>query len=489
LGLKDKEFERKWRGAVRDGFFQMSLADKRDVTLQKAWLAKVGAAWPKDPALKQRSSGDEDVEVVFRPDPNIFDGSFANNGWLQEVPRPVTKLAWDNAALISPAMAHKLGIENETVVAINLGGRSLEIPVWIVPGQAAQTVTLHLGFGRTMAGHVGNGIGTNVYPLRTSANLWSASGAEIKATARTKPLATTQSHHSMEGRDLVRHADLTSYREQPDFAQHEGGEEGHEVDDKLSMFPDHSYEGHHAWGMTIDLAKCTGCNACVLACQSENNIAVVGKDQVRRGREMQWIRIDRYYEGGLDNPSTLHQPVACMHCEKAPCELVCPVNATVHSSEGLNEMVYNRCVGTRYCANNCPYKVRRFNFYLYQDWETETLKMQRNPDVTVRSRGVMEKCSYCVQRINKSRIAARRKDQRIVDGDVVTACQGACPSNAIIFGDINEKGSKVAESKKDSRNYGLLSKLGIAPRTTYLASVTNPNPKLSKASSSGEAVG
>jgi Fe-S-cluster-containing dehydrogenase component len=286
-------------------------------------------------------------------------------------------------------------------------------------------------------------------------------------------LACTQDHQSMENRPLVLRATESEYRKDPHFAHREIEEPSREE----SMFPSFSYPGH-AWGMAIDLATCIACNACVAACVAENNIPVVGKEQVAKGREMHWIRVDRYFAGGLDTPQILHMPVPCMHCENAPCEVVCPVNATVHSSEGLNDMVYNRCVGTRYCSNNCPYKVRRFNYFLFNDWTTETLKMARNPDVTVRSRGVMEKCTYCVQRIEQTRIAAANQDRPIRDGEIQTACQQACPTEAIVFGDINDPASRVARMKADPRNYGILTELNTRPRTTYLAGLVNPNPEL-----------
>jgi molybdopterin-containing oxidoreductase family iron-sulfur binding subunit len=304
---------------------------------------------------------------------------------------------------------------------------------------------------------------------------------EIRKTGKTYPLACTQDQHSMEGRHLIRSASLGEYRKDPEFARHL--EETPPPD--LSLFRSHPYDGY-AWGMTIDLSACTGCGVCELACQAENNIAVVGKDQVNRGRQMHWVRIDRYYKGSLDDPETVHQPVPCMQCENAPCEVVCPVGATVHSDEGLNEMTYNRCVGTRYCSNNCPYKVRRFNFFLYSDWQTPSLQPLRNPDVTVRSRGVMEKCTYCVQRINAARIEARKEDRKIRDGEITTACQQACPSEAIVFGDINDPESRVSKWKADPRNYALLGDLNTRPRTTYLAQVRNPNPELETGASAGE---
>jgi molybdopterin-containing oxidoreductase family iron-sulfur binding subunit len=354
-------------------------------------------------------------------------------------------------------------------VTLTVGELSVDGPIWILPGMPANTVSVQLGYGRARAGHVGTAVGFDAGRLRTTKAMWSASGASLRKTGAFLSLVTTQTHYSLEGRDLFRTADLASFKEHPEGHYHE-----HPT---ASMYPNWKYEGY-AWGMAIDLAACIGCNACTIACVAENNIAVVGKEQCARGREMHWIRIDRYFEGDLDNPVLHNQPVPCMQCEKAPCEVVCPVNATNHSAEGLNDMVYNRCVGTRYCANNCPYKVRRFNFLLYTDWDTESVKMQRNPDVTVRSRGVMEKCTYCVQRINLTRNQARREGRGLKDGEVVTACQQACPADAIVFGDINDKASKVSKAKSGPRNYAMLAELGTRPRTTYLSDVTNPNPEI-----------
>jgi molybdopterin-containing oxidoreductase family iron-sulfur binding subunit len=351
-----------------------------------------------------------------------------------------------------------------------------------VPGHPDDVVTLHLGYGRKRAGRVGSGIGANAYALRTSGAPWFGGGLELARTGERYTLACTQDHWTIEqatqveARHLIRTADREEYERDPHFASHRA----HTPARDLTLYPDHKYEGH-AWGMTIDLNSCVGCNACVVACQSENNIPVVGKEQVARGREMQWIRVDRYYEGGLDDPQAHHQPVPCMHCENAPCEVVCPVAATTHSDEGLNDMVYNRCVGTRYCSNNCPYKVRRFNFFLYQDWETPSLKLMRNPDVTVRSRGVMEKCTYCVQRINQARIDAKNEGREIRDGEIQSACQQACPAEAIVFGDLNDPSSRVSKLKAGPRNYGILEDLNTRPRTTYLASVRNPNPEMPRA--------
>jgi molybdopterin-containing oxidoreductase family iron-sulfur binding subunit len=457
----DADFEHWWRKSVHDGVVPNTAAAPRRVSLLAEWPQLVGQGAPAP----------ESIEVVFRPDASAFDGRFANNGWLQELPRPTTRLAWDNAALIAPATAERLGVANGDVVELDQGTFAVRGPAWIVPGHAADSVTVHLGYGRKSAGSVGNGAGFNAYAVRTSAAPWFAARFNVRKTGEWQELVTTQDHSSMEGRRVVRRATLDEFRADPNFARDH--EEGHDK----SLFPPHPYEGY-AWGMSIDLGSCIGCNACVIACQAENNIPVVGKAQVAKGREMHWIRVDRYFEGDLDNPAIDHQPVPCMQCENAPCEQVCPVHATVHSDEGLNDMVYNRCVGTRYCSNNCPYKVRRFNFMLWADWRSEPLKMLRNPDVSVRSRGVMEKCTYCVQRINYARIRAKREDREIRDGEIVTACQAVCPAEAIVFGDVNDPKSRVSSLKADSRNYSLLGELGTKPRTTYLASVRNPNPDI-----------
>jgi MoCo/4Fe-4S cofactor protein with predicted Tat translocation signal len=457
------DFEAWFRKALHDGFVPGTQSPVRPVS------ARVGA-WAR---TRTPATPAQELEVVFRLDPAILDGRYANSGWLQELPRPITKLTWDNAALVAPRTAARLRLENSELVTLRCSGREVEAPIWIVPGQADGAVTVHLGHGRRRAGRVGDGVGFDAYALRTTERLWFGSGLTIAKTGRKQSLACTQDHWGMEGRDLLRSATLDEYRAHPHFAH----ERAHEPDPKLSVYPPVAYAGH-AWGMVIDLNACVGCNACVVACQAENNIPVVGKDQVARGREMHWIRIDRYFEGGLDDPSLHHQPVLCMHCENAPCEVVCPVAATVHSDEGLNDMVYNRCVGTKYCSNNCPYKVRRFNFHLYQDWTTESLKLQRNPDVTVRSRGVMEKCTFCVQRINHARIEASNAGRAMRDGDVATACEAACPARAITFGDLNDSGSRVAALKREPRNYSLLGELNTRPRLTYLASVKNKNPEL-----------
>jgi molybdopterin-containing oxidoreductase family iron-sulfur binding subunit len=346
---------------------------------------------------------------------------------------------------------------------------------------------MHLGYGRRRAGKVGTGVGFNAYALRSSENPWFGGGLQIRKTGEWYKFATTQFHHNIDAgegtedegsvaafqRDLVRVATLEEFLKNPDFAK----DHAERSSEALSLFPDFP-KAQYGWGMAIDLNRCTGCNACVVACQAENNIPVVGKEQVIAGREMHWIRVDTYFRGGLGNPEAYHEPVPCMQCEKAPCELVCPVGATVHSPEGLNEMVYNRCVGTRYCSNNCPYKVRRFNFFLYQDWTTPSLKLLRNPIVTVRSRGVMEKCTYCVQRINAAKIESEKQDRSIRDGEILTACQQVCPTQAIVFGNINDPNSRVSRLKAESRNYSLLAQLNTRPRTTYLAKLRNPNPEI-----------
>ena len=412
----------------------------------------------------------DELEVVFRPDPSVWDGSYANNGWLQELPKPATQLTWSNAALISPQLARERELANGDVVVLEHAGRQVRAPVWITPGQAARSVTIHLGYGRTCAGRVGDGLGFNAYLLRTSQQAWAAQGLSLRKTGAQVQLASTQQHFAMEGREPVRSVALSELEANPHAVQR---------GDKTpaSLYPDPA-QGEYAWGMTIDLNACIGCKGCTIACQAENNIPVVGAEQVLREREMHWIRVDRYYSGAAENPSTHHQPVPCMHCEHAPCELVCPVGATVHDAEGLNLQVYNRCIGTRFCSNNCPYKVRRFNFLQFSDLDTETLKAQRNPEVSVRNRGVMEKCTYCIQRIENAHIAADREQRRIGDGEVVTACQAACPTQAITFGDLRDPNSTVSRANASPRRYDLLEELNTRPRTSYLAEVRNRHPLL-----------
>ena len=422
--------------------------------------------------IGQAGAAIEGIEVNFRRDPTIYDGRFANNGWLQELPKPMTKLTWDNAALIAPATAEAHELANGDIIAIQHDGRAHEVPVWIMPGHAKDAITLTVGYGRDTAGRIGNGAGFNTYELRgSSAPFFGA--ATIRKTGDDYELAGTQDHWSIEHTNILRSATLEEFKANPAFVK--TMEHGVPKDGRISLYADSEYRGQQ-WGMAIDLNTCTGCGACVIACVAENNIPVVGKEQVKRNREMHWLRIDRYFAGNADTPDTYFQPMPCQQCENAPCEVVCPVSATVHSAEGLNDMVYNRCVGTRYCSNNCPWKVRRFNFLLYQDWNTPQFKLQRNPDVTVRSRGIMEKCTYCVQRINAARIQSKREDRDIRDGEILTACQAVCPTEAIVFGNINDPGSRVARLKASPRNYTTLEDLNTRPRTTYLAAVKNPNP-------------
>lgn len=469
---KGGDFEATWRRAIHDGVVAGSALPTKTVAVK---ADAVAAASPSQPAGK--------FEVVFRPDPGIYDGRFANNGWLQEFPKPISKLTWDNAAYMSPKDAEKLGIKTEewgTItqkVKLTYQGRSISAPVYIQPGMAEGTVLLHLGYGRTRGGRAADGMGFNPYGLRTARALWFDGGLDAQNISETYQFASMQAHHTLDVEDprhVIHGGTLEQFKKNPESIHH-GAEN---PPPELTIYQPWDYSKGYAWGMTVDLNACTGCGACVVACQAENNIAVVGKDQVRRGRSLQWLRVDSYYQGEPENPKLHNQPVPCMQCENAPCELVCPVQATAHSSEGLNDMVYNRCVGTRYCANNCPYKVRRFNFYLFSDFETPSLKLLRNPDVTVRSRGVMEKCTYCVQRINAAKIDSERENREVHDGEIQTACQATCPAEAIVFGNINDPKSRVAQLKKDERNYSLLADLNTRPRTTYLATLRNPNPEL-----------
>ena len=472
------DFDRDWRRWLHDGVIAGTAFEPKAVTLTA------------DAAAAASDATGAGMEISFRPDPAVYDGRFSNNPWLQELPKPITKLVWDNAVMTSPSTAEKLRAANEVssrggehgtidsdVVELKYKGRSLKGPIFAVPGHPDDCVTVHLGYGRTRAGHIGTGPGFNAYAVRTSDGLWSGGGVEAATTGDSFPLACTQYHHLMEGRGMVRAVTKEEFIKDPKSV-HEGFEEPLRT---ITLYPEFKYDGYK-WGMSIDVNACIGCNACVVACQAENNIAVVGKDQVLRGREMHWIRIDAYYAGehteagGLE---TYFQPVPCMQCENAPCEVVCPVGATVHSHEGLNDMVYNRCVGTRYCSNNCPYKVRRFNYLLYSDFDTPSLKLARNPDVTVRSRGVMEKCTYCVQRITVAKIESEKANRKIADGEIKTACQQTCPSDAVVFGDLNDPNSRVARLQAEERNYSMLADLNTRPRTTYLAAVRNVNPELS----------
>jgi len=468
-----------WRRLLHDGFIAQSKFPPVQPTLD---AEQVGLAATR--LQRATEAAAQRTELVFRPDPTIWDGRFANLGWLQECPKPISKLTWDNALIVGPTLAERLGLKTEQVVRVSTGDRSVELPVWVQPGQPDDAVAVHFGSGRRRVGRVGAGAGFDVYPLRTSENLWSLPDVTIDKIGRTYTLVSTQMHNNMkldseqeEARHVLRVGTLTEYSSNPDFIEQMGEVPARDM--TLYKNADHPYNGH-AWGLSVDLNACTGCNACVIACQSENNIPVVGKEQVRMGREMQWIRIDRYFQGDFEDPRIHNQPVMCMQCENAPCEVVCPVGATVHSDEGLNDMIYNRCVGTRYCSNNCPYKVRRFNFFLYSDFDTSVLKLMRNPDVTIRSRGVMEKCTYCVQRIEEAKITAQVEDREVRDGEIQTACQQACPSRAITFGDINRKDSAVSATKAEPRNYGLLADLNTRPRTSYLAKIENPNQGMEK---------
>jgi MoCo/4Fe-4S cofactor protein with predicted Tat translocation signal len=483
------EGEHAWRKILHDGMVSGTAFQPKTVSAKAADLAGAAPNYP-----------DGTVEVIFRADPNIYDGRFANVGWLQEIPKPVTSMSWDNAALMSYSTLAKFGLAEQDVVAIESNGNTVMAPVMAVPGHADGCVTVYLGYARRNGGRVAGGLGFNAYAIRSSNALLFAPGATMKKTGQTYEFAVTKSHytdhrsveaggngkadHSLEGdeaatRGIIRYATLDEFKQNPNFA-HEGEDVPEDPEPDTSMFANWRYD-KSAWGMALDMNSCVGCNACIVSCYAENNIAVVGRHNTQTGRIMQWLRIDTYFEGDLDAPRAHFQPMTCQQCENAPCEQVCPVGATVHSPEGLNVMVYNRCVGTRYCSNNCPYKVRRFNFLLFSDFETESLKLMRNPDVTVRSRGVMEKCSYCVQRISAAKIAADKENRDIRDGEVVTACQQACPTGAIVFGNINDRASKVFKVKSQQRNYGVLADLNTRPRTTYIAEVFNSNPELAEA--------
>ncbi len=524
------DFETAWRRAVHDGLITGTTAPEKTVAVNANWAAQSTSA--------QATGATGQFEIVFRPDPSVYDGRYANNGWLQELPKPLTKLCWDNAAHVSPATARRLfnvdeqedvatykGIEYMApVVQLSYRGQTVRAPVFVLPGQPDDVVTIHLGYGRTRAGNVGGTpqtqVGFNAYQLRFADAPWYATGAQLTTTADTYQLVGTQLHFNMEGREIVISKTLAEYMQGGHGPQVEhseggppatsgaagsGGEHGAPADSgiaaghgaegagvgtgthkepgpKDTLYTGFDYNGYK-WGMAIDTTACVGCNSCIIACQSENNIPVVGKEQVARRREMHWLRVDTYFKGLAENPAgVFFQPIPCMHCENAPCEPVCPVNATVHDAEGTNNMVYNRCVGTRYCSNNCPYKVRRFNFLLYQDWNTPSLKLMRNPEVSVRSRGVMEKCTYCIQRIQYAKIESEKENSRpIRDGEVVTACQSACPTQAIMFGDLNDRspgGSRIQRWQREPRNYGLLTELNTRPRTTFLWALSNPNPEI-----------
>ncbi|MBM3726882.1 MAG: 4Fe-4S dicluster domain-containing protein [Acidobacteria bacterium] len=451
--------ERVWRKALHDGVVANTKFAEAKVT------AKAPAAGAKAPGTG--------YDVAFHPSSSLWDGRYANNAWMQETPEPMSKLVWDNAAMVSPATLKALGATQGDVISITVGGKSIEAPVMVQPGHADQAISISLGYGRKNAGRVGDGVGVNAYPIRTTAGLHIAE-AQVAKTAKTHKLVTTQEHFRMEDRPIIREATTAQYKEDPKFA-----EKMSEMPPIDSIYGYHSYEQGYQWGMAIDLNACTGCNACLVACQAENNVPTVGKAQVSRGREMHWIRLDRYYTGTGDEAQSVSQPMTCQQCETAPCESVCPVAATTHSPEGLNDMAYNRCIGTRYCANNCPYKVRRFNFLNWHKEDEEVQSLVHNPNVTVRMRGIMEKCTYCVQRIQEKKIQAKVEGRReIKDGEIVTACQQTCPADAIVFGNIKDPGSRVAKLRHQERNYELLAELNTKPRTTYLAKLRNPNPEL-----------
>jgi molybdopterin-containing oxidoreductase family iron-sulfur binding subunit len=477
------DFERFWQQSLHDGTVADSaaptVAPRTDPSALASAVDGLRAELDAEPPTADRK------ELVLTADPSVYDGRFANNGWLQEVPDPLTKIAWDNVLVVPPPTAREMGVEDGDVVEVSAGGRSVELPVWIQPGQAANVLSTTLGYGRTAAGQVGNGVGVDTYALRTSDSPSILRGVSVRPTDRRYALASTQDHFAIdtlgfEARNvrvgtMVRETTVETYRANPNVI--------HEHDHhppNINLWKDHVYEGEQ-WGMSIDLNTCIGCNACVVACQAENNIPVVGKEQVLMQREMHWLRIDRYFKtetgvaaSEVESAEVVFQPVTCVHCENAPCEQVCPVAATQHTRDGLNAMSYNRCVGTRYCSNNCPFKVRRFNFFNYHKNLDEIEKMQFNPEVTVRARGVMEKCTFCVQRIESVRITARNDRRPIADGEIVPACAQTCPSKAITFGNLNDPSSKVSKRHEEHRAYATLAELNIRPRALYLARLSNP---------------
>jgi molybdopterin-containing oxidoreductase family iron-sulfur binding subunit len=477
----------RWEQSLHDGVVADTARKPAEARFNPAVLANLKTLAGENGAAERGG----DWTVLFRMDPCLFDGRQCTNGWLQELPQPISKLTWGSAAWISPKSAEELGVKTRDLVEVKQGERSVRVPIWIQPGQPDKVITLPLGHGRTIQGF--DSVGVNVSVIRTVDAQWRANG-NVTPVGERAALSMTQHHHLMEGRELVRFGTWQEYTQHPDHlpfmpqeshdasqVEHagEGEQPSGEHPEGTSLFPDHPHSGPQ-WGMSVNLSACTGCNACVVACQSENNIPVVGADQVQRGREMHWLRIDSYFTGETEDPDVYHQPVMCMHCEHAPCEIVCPVGATTHSNDGLNEMTYNRCIGTRYCSNNCPYKVRRFNFL---DFQTQTkqlpvLQLHENPNVSVRSRGVMEKCTYCVQRIRSVDIHAQIEGRDIRDGEIVTACQAVCPTQAITFGNIADPDSNVAKLKANPLDYGMLTELNTRPRTSYLAALRNPHPDL-----------
>jgi len=479
--LPSTSFESSWKKVLHDGIEPKPKSNWVGVSIKTGSVKNYYSS-----TSKYVSGLDKDnIEINLTSSYATFDGRFANNGWMQEAPDPISKLTWDNAAVMNRKTAEALGLSNSELADLTVNGRTLRVPVWIVPGSADFTISIALGYGREAAGQVGNGVGFNTFAIRSTDALYYTSGASIQGVGEEYVLACTQDHHGFDLEEfaseaiekrlpmIFREATLEEYHEEPDFVDHVVHHPPLE-----SLWEERKYDEGYQWGMSIDLNLCNGCNACSIACQSENNIPIVGKEEVSRGREMAWMRMDRYFTGDEENPEMVYQPVACQHCENAPCEQVCPVAATVHDEEGLNVMTYNRCVGTRYCANNCPYKVRRFNFFNYTKDTPDIVEMAMNPDVTVRFRGVMEKCSYCTQRISLARIQSKNEDRSIQDGDVVSACMQSCPADAIVFGNINDPESEVSRVKEQNRDYALLGELNTKPRTTYLAKLRNPNPEL-----------
>ncbi len=452
------DFETFWHEALRAGIVSGTASPSLSLTSRDEAVSQIPA----------QSAGKEGgLVALFRPDEGTWGGRYADNAWLLEMPRPLTRLTWDNAAIIAPSTAKRFGLTTTDVVEISIHQAKVRAPVYVLPGQAPDCVTLPLGWGRD-AGGLGAGSGFDAYRLRRATDPWSADIDSLTKTGDTYRLATTQDQDHVLGRDLIREGTLEQFNSDPRALV--------TTEKPGSLYPPYDYPDR-AWGMAIDLNSCIGCQACVVACQAENNVPVVGKDQVLEQRVMHWLRIDRYYSGSADAPDTAFEPMPCMHCENAPCEVVCPVHATVHDHEGLNLMVYNRCVGTRFCSNNCPYKVRRFNFYAYA-YEMDRAPESWNPQVSVRGRGVMEKCTYCIQRIRTTQIAASRDNRKLHDGDVVTACQQSCPTQAIIFGDRNDPESAVSKRKSAPIDYVLLEELNTRPRTSYSALVRNPNPAI-----------
>jgi MoCo/4Fe-4S cofactor protein with predicted Tat translocation signal len=477
------DFERSWRQMLHDGFVPGTAWPEVRPQLDEPGLSRAHDALAE--LNRRQPASADDLELVLAADAKVHDGRFANNGWLQELPDSITKVTWGNALTIAPKTARELGISDGDVVELSSDGISLEIPVYVLPGTARFSCAASVGYGRTAAGTVGTGVGVDTFALRRSTGSDILRGVTVRPTGRRYRLATTQDHHAIDTLgfaernfrigNLVREATLDAYLADPELFHHMDHHPPLE-----QLWKEHDYEGEQ-WGMAIDLNTCTGCNACVVACQAENNIPLVGRQQVINQREMHWLRIDRYFKtppgvgpDEVDSAEMVFQPMTCVHCENAPCEQVCPVAATQHTEDGLNAMAYNRCIGTRYCSNNCPFKVRRFNFFNYHKKIADVSKMQFNPEVTVRARGVMEKCTFCVQRIQNVRIEARNDHRPIRDGEIVPACAQTCPSRAITFGNLNDPESEVSKLRGDHRAYATLVELNIRPRTHYLARLNNP---------------